>query len=95
MKMTQEIGEPEGIAQMVGQAAEAVALLAVDEVEPGELAAETGLAIVLQGANHGNEVNALDSLRELRYSQVMSITQIARYTPGAMPSAVAPARRRS
>ena len=61
--------------------AKAVALLAVDEVEPGKLAAESGLAIVLQGANHGNEANALDSLREPSYSTVMRITRIARYTP--------------
>ena len=95
MEMTQKIGEPVRIVEMVGQTAEAVALLAVDEIEPGKLAAESGLAIVPQGANHSNEVNALDPLRELRYSHVMSITQIDRYTPEATSSAVAPARRRS
>src|SRR5258708_26954291 len=79
-KMPQKMGEQVRIVEMVGQTAEAVTLLAVDEVEPGKLAAESGLAIVLQSANHGNEVNALDSLREPRYSHVMSITGIARYT---------------
>jgi len=92
MKMTQEIGEPKGIAEMVGQTAEAVTLLAVNEGEPGKLAAESGLAIILRGPNHGNEINSLDSLREPRYSHVMSITRIVRYTPEALPSAVAPAR---
>ena len=81
MKMTQEISEPKGIAQMVCQTAEAVTFLAVDEVEPGELAAESGLAIILQRVDHGNEINALDPLRELHYSHVMSITQIGRYRP--------------
>src|ERR1700737_1916102 len=83
MKMTQKIGEPLRIVEMVGQKAEAVALLAVDEVDPGKLAAESGFAIVLQGANHGNEVSAVDSLPQKRYSHVMSITQIGRYTPNA------------
>jgi hypothetical protein len=89
MKMTQESGEPVGIAEMVGQTAEAVALLAVDQVEPGKLAAESGLAIVVKGANHSNEIKALDPLRELRYSHVMSITRITHYTPAATPFAVA------
>ena len=48
-----------------------------------KLAAESGFAIVLQRANHGNEVSALDSLPQKRYSHVMSITQIGRYTPNA------------
>jgi len=95
MKMTQKIGEPVRIVEMVGQTAEAVTLLAVDEVEPGKLAAESGLAIVLQSANHGNEVNALDSLREPRYSHVMSITGIARYTKGPTAGSIGPARRPS
>ena len=95
MEMTQEIREPAGIAEMVGQTAEAIALLAVDEVEPGELTAETGFAIVLRGSNHSNETMALDSLRQVRYSEVMSITQLARYAKGAVAPAAAPARRRS
>src|SRR5260370_26557741 len=92
IKMTREIGEPEGIVEMVGQAAEAIAFLAVDEVEPGKRAAESGLAIILQCANHGNGINALDSLREPRYSHVMSIAQIARYMPATTLSIVTPAR---
>src|SRR6266478_7101275 len=81
MIVTQEMGEPQRIEEMVGQPAEAVALLAVHQVEPGKLAAESGFAVVLEGANHGNEVKQLDSLREPRYSRVMSIADIARYTP--------------
>lgn len=80
MKMTQEIGEPAGIAEMVGQTAEAIALLAVDEVEPGKLATEAGFAVVLRSANHSNELYALDPLRKARYSHVMSIAEIGRYT---------------
>ena len=80
VKMTQEIGEPAGIAKMVGQTAKTVALLAVHEVEPGELAAETGFAIVLQRANHRNEISALDPLWPSRYYHVMSIAEIGRYT---------------
>jgi len=66
---------------MVGQTAKVVTLLAVDEVDPGKLAAESGFAIILQGANHGNEIKALDSLLEPRYSHVMSIADIGRYMP--------------
>src|SRR5258708_34929435 len=77
---------------MVGQTAEAIACVAVDEVEPGKRAAEPALAIILQSANHGNEVNALDSLREPRYPHVMSIAQIGRYMPATTLSIVAPAR---
>src|SRR5216684_1555949 len=73
MEMTQETGEPERITEMVGQTAEAIAFLAVDEVEPGKRAAESGLAIILQSSNHGNGINTLDSLHEPRYSHVMSI----------------------
>ena len=92
MEMTQETGEPERITEMVGQTAEAIAFLAVDEVEPGKRAAEPGLAIILQSSNHGNGINALDSLHEPRYSHVMSIAQIARYMPATTLSIVAPAR---
>src|SRR5258708_15607347 len=94
MKMTQKIGEPLRIVEMVGQTAEAVTLLAVDEVEPGKLAAESGFAVVLRSANHGNGVNAFDSLRQSRYSHVMSIADITRYTPGALAGSIGPARRR-
>src|SRR5260370_33871183 len=92
IKMTREIGEPEGIVEMVGQTAEAVAFLAVDEVEPGKPAAQPGLAIILQSANHGNEANALASVREPRYPNVMSIPQIGRYMPATTLSIMAPAK---
>ena len=83
-EMTQEAREPKGIAKMVGQMAEPVTLLAVDEIEPGKLAAESRVAIVLQGTNHGIEASALDSLRKARYSHVMSIAYIARYKPARL-----------
>jgi hypothetical protein len=50
------------------------------------------LAIILQSANHGNGINSLDSLRELRYSHVMSIAQIDRYMSATTLSIVAPAK---
>src|SRR5712664_2145884 len=87
MKVTQEMGEPQRIEEMVGQPAEAVALLAVHQVQPGKLAAESGFAVVLQGANHGNEIKHIYSLHEPRYSLVMSIADIARYTPAVTTSA--------
>ena len=84
MKMTQEIGEPVRIVEMVSQMAEAVTLLAVDEIEPGKLAAESRVTIVLQGTNHGIEASALASLWKARYSRVMSIAYIARYKPAGL-----------
>src|SRR5258707_13881146 len=71
MKMTQKIGEPVRIVEMVGQTAEAVTLLAVDEVEARKLAAESGLAIVVQSANNANEETSLDSVPVQRDSDVL------------------------
>src|SRR5258708_6693194 len=93
-----DLRQPTGARRWPGAArlqGVAVTLLAVDEGEAGKLAAESGLGIVLQSANHGNEVNALDSLREPRYSHVMSITGIARYTKGPTAGSIGPARRPS
>jgi hypothetical protein len=49
----------------------------------------------VRGSNHRNETTALDSFRQVRYSQVMSVTQIARYTKGTVAPAAAPASHRS
>src|SRR5258708_3964490 len=95
MASARTVGRRVGKGVIVGRSGDIVKHLAVDEVEPGKLAAESGLAIVLQSANHGNEVNALDSLREPRYSHVMSITGIARYTKGPTAGSIGPARRPS
>src|SRR5260370_4829457 len=56
MEMMREIDEPERVPEMVGHPAGAVALLAVVRVEPAQLSAESGLAIVVQRLNHANHI---------------------------------------
>ena len=62
--LAQECSKPSVVRQMIGDVAEAVALFAVDQVDPSELRAESGRSVVIEIADGGNEINPIDSLQE-------------------------------
>ncbi len=81
--MLEERGEPMRICKVIGQLAEAIPFLAVDEVDPRGDLAEPLLAKDAVERFHCNGLNRLDSLQSIAYTTVMSITLLEHYSNGS------------
>jgi hypothetical protein len=93
--MFEESGEPPRVRKVVGELPEAIPFLAVDEIHPRGDLAEPMRVEDVRSRFHRNVLNVLDSLQQVAYAFVMSITVIEHYNNGDLAERFRGSRHRS